>query len=41
MANCININNPEFLEMMRDSGLSRAELSARMGIWMRNNNSEN
>jgi len=41
MANCININHPEFLQMVRDSGLSRADLCAHIGIWMRNNNSEN
>ena len=38
MKNCINIKHKDFKALVNESGLSPMALSARMSIWMRNNN---
>jgi hypothetical protein len=40
MANCININHPDFLALVRKSGLNRGTLSGMMGVWMDENNTD-
>ena len=40
MAKCININHPDFNELVEASGLHPAILSAKMGVWMEQNNTE-
>lgn len=40
MAQCININHPEYSKLLTQSGLSSMQLSAKMGVWMEKNNSD-
>ena len=34
MATCVNINHPQFIDLLKESGISKPILSARVGIWM-------
>ena len=40
MAKCINKNHPDFLELVDQLGIDPMILSAKMGVWMENNNSD-
>lgn len=40
MATCVNIKHPEFINLLEESGLSEGVLSAKMGVWMEENNTE-
>jgi hypothetical protein len=38
MAKCVNIKHPDFRTLMDVTGLDSAILSAQMGVWMEENN---
>ena len=40
MAECININHPEFKKLASESGIHPAILAAQMGVWMEKNNTD-
>ena len=41
MAKCVNINHPDFLRLVDETGMHPAVLSAKMGVWMEQNNTDN
>jgi hypothetical protein len=41
MAKCVNINHPDFNRLVESSGLHPVILSAKMGVWMEKNNTDN
>lgn len=41
MAKCININHPDFKELVAKSNIHPAILAAEMGVWMEKNNTNN
>jgi len=40
MAKCVNTNHPDFNRLVESSGLHPAILSAKMGVWMEENNTD-
>ena len=40
MAKCVNINHPDFLGLVDETGMHPAVLSAKMGVWMEQNNTD-
>lgn len=40
MAKCVNINHPDFLRLVDATGMHPAVLSAKMGVWMEQNNTD-
>lgn len=40
MNKCVNIKSKEFIDLVRQSGLNPAVLSAKMGVWMEKNNTD-
>ena len=40
MNKCVNIKSLDFIELVRQSGLHPAILSAKMGVWMEQNNTD-
>ena len=40
MNKCVSINHPDFIELVRQSGLHPAILSAKMGVWMESNSTD-
>ena len=41
MAKCVNINHPDFKELVSKFNIHPAILAAEMGIWMEKNNTDN
>ena len=39
MSYCININHPEYIQLLQNSNLKPAVLKAKIGVWMEENNS--
>ena len=40
MIKCININHPDFKDLVENSGVDALNLSTKMGVWMEENNTE-
>ena len=40
MIKCVNINHPDFDQLLKDSGMDPIALSAEMGVWMEENNTD-